>query len=74
MSTTTKVGAVTFTHNAAMTGEVEIERAGLAVTVPFEALTKIVSDKVRQQMIEGIEELKPHEILALAASKASRKA
>ncbi|QDD65546.1 hypothetical protein EJD96_15965 [Herbaspirillum seropedicae] len=74
MSITTKVGAVTFIHNASMTGEIEIERAGLAVKVPFEALLKIVSDKVRQQMIEGIEELRPHEILALAASKASKKA
>jgi autotransporter-associated beta strand protein len=65
----TKVGAVTFSHNSSFTGEVEIERGGLAVKVPFEALQKIVAEKVRFQMVENINALKPHEILALAASK-----
>lgn len=69
MSTITKVGAVTFTHNLNYSGEVEIERGGMSVTVPIEALQKIVAEKVRVQMIAGLEQLKPHEILALAASK-----
>lgn len=69
MSIETKAGAVTFAHNANFSGEVEIERGGLSVKVPMEALQKIVSDKVRLQMIQNIENLKPHEILALAASK-----
>lgn len=66
---TTKIGAVTFTHHHEYTGEVEIERAGMTVTVPFEAVQRIVAEKVRFQMIANIEALKPHEILALAASK-----
>jgi hypothetical protein len=69
MTTTTKVGAVTFTHPDNFTGECEIERNGLAINVPFEALQKIVAEKVRHQMIANIESLKPHEILALAATK-----
>ncbi|MGI4849355.1 MAG: hypothetical protein ACRYGK_14620 [Janthinobacterium lividum] len=69
MEKITKIGAVTVTHNDNFSGEVELERGGLAVKVPFEVLQKIVAEKVRFQMIEQIESLKPHEILALAASK-----
>lgn len=69
MAIETKVGAVTFTHQANFAGEVEIERAGMSVKVPFEALQKLVAEKVRSQMIAAIEDLKPNEILALAASK-----
>jgi hypothetical protein len=69
MSRITKVGAVTFTHPDNFTGECEIERNGMAVTVPFDALQTIVAEKVRHRMIANIESLKPHEILALAASK-----
>ncbi|MDB5822183.1 MAG: hypothetical protein JWR21_887 [Herminiimonas sp.] len=69
MSIETKVGSVTFTHNATYTGEVEIERGGLSVKVSMEALQTIVSDKIRQRMHENIDSMKAHEILALAASK-----
>jgi hypothetical protein len=69
MAVETKVGAVTFSHNDSYSGEVEIERAGVSVKVPFEAVQKLVAEKVRAQMIASIENLKPHEILALAISK-----
>lgn len=65
----TKAGAVTFTHGPEFNGEIEIERGGMTVKVPFEALQKVVAEKVRLQMVVSIEALKPHEILALAASK-----
>jgi hypothetical protein len=69
MSMETKVGAVTFTHNAAYTGEVEIERGGLSVKVPMEAMQAIVAAKIRLRMHDNIDAMKDHEILALAASK-----
>lgn len=65
----TKFGAVTFTHHDEYSGEVEIERGGMTVKVSFEAIQKIVAEKVRFQLIANIADLKPHEILALAASK-----
>lgn len=68
-----KVGAVTFEHRHDFSGEVEIERGGMAVKVPMAALQDLVAERVRAQMIEDVQDLKPHEILALAASKASKK-
>lgn len=72
MTTITKVGAVTFSHSESYNGEVEIERGGLAVSVPFETLQVLIADKVRHQMMLELENLKPHEILGLAASKAKK--
>jgi autotransporter-associated beta strand protein len=64
-----KVGTVRFTHKQNFSGDVEITRGALKVNVPFEALEKLVSEKVRVQLIEKIEQMKPHEILALAVPK-----
>jgi hypothetical protein len=64
-----KHGAVTFTHAENFTGEVEIERGGLSVKVPFEALQKIVGEKIRRKMIMTIEDMAANDILALAAAK-----
>jgi hypothetical protein len=64
-----KHGAVTFTHAENFTGEVEIERGGLSVKVPFEALQKVVGEKIRRKMIMTIEDMAANDILALAAAK-----
>ena len=66
---TTKIGAVTFTHAPTYTGEVEISRGSTTLKVPFAALEKIVSDKVRNQAIEAIEQMSPSEVLSLSLSK-----
>jgi hypothetical protein len=67
--TETKIGAVSFTHQENYTGEVEIERGGQVVKVPFEALQKLVAEKIRRKMIASIEDMSPNDILALAATK-----
>lgn len=64
-----KHGAVTFTHAENFTGEVEIERGGMSIKVPFEALQKIVGEKIRRKLITSIEDMGHNDILALAASK-----
>lgn len=66
---TMKVGAVTFEHRDDFGGDVEIERAGMSVKVPMAALQALVAERVRAQMIADVQDLKPNEILALAASK-----
>jgi len=65
----TKVGAVVFEHKHNYSGEVEILRGAAAIKVPFDALEKIVADKVRAQLIENIEKLTPTELLHLSAAK-----
>lgn len=66
---TMKAGAVTFEYRDDFKGEVEIERAGMSVKVPMTALQDLVAERVRAQMIADVQDLKPNEILALAASK-----
>lgn len=65
----TKLGAVTFTHQENYAGEVEIERGGQVVKVPFEALQKLIAEKIRRKMLASIEDMPPNDILALAATK-----
>ena len=66
---TTKVGSIIFNHHHNYTGEVEIVRGSNSIKVSFEALEKIVSDKVRQKAIERIELMKPAELLSLPVKK-----
>jgi hypothetical protein len=65
----TKLGTVTFTHQENYVGEVEIERGGQVVKVPFEALQKLVAEKVRCKMIASIEDMPANDILGLATAK-----
>lgn len=64
-----KVGAVTFEHTQDYSGEVDIERNGLSVKVPMAALQDLVAERVRVQLIADVQDMKPHEILALAAAR-----
>lgn len=70
---TTKFGAVTFTHTANHTGEVEISRAGTTVKVPFAAIESLVADKVRATAIANIEKMSPGDVLALSSPAAAKK-
>ena len=63
MQTTTKAGAVTFGHDDQFRGEVEIVRGESRVSVPMEALRKIVAESVRFELADHIAKMKPADLL-----------
>ena len=63
MLTTTKVGHVVFTHDDQFKGEVEIVRGEARVTVPMDALLKVVAEKIRFDLADHISKMKPETLL-----------
>lgn len=63
MQTTTKSGAVTFTHDDFFRGDVTIARGEAQVVVPVEALRKLVAESVRIELTEHIAKMKPEQLL-----------
>jgi hypothetical protein len=63
MLTTTKVGAVTFTHDDQFKGEVEIARGETRITVPIEALRRVVAESVRFELADHVSKMKPEQLL-----------
>lgn len=63
MQTTTKVGHVTFTHSDEFKGEVEISRGDQRLTVPMEALRKLVAESIRFELADHVAKMKPDALL-----------
>jgi hypothetical protein len=63
MQTTTKVGHVCFVHNDEFTGEVEIHKGDQVVTVPMEAVCKLIAEKMRHELLLQVQKMKPETLL-----------
>lgn len=63
MMTTTKVGAVVFTHDDQFKGEVEIVRGDVRIAVPVEALRRLVAESVRFELADHVAKMKPEQLL-----------
>lgn len=63
MQTTTKVGHVVFTHDDLFRGEVEIVRGDVRISVPMEALKKLVAEAVRVDLLDHVVKMKPENLL-----------
>lgn len=63
MQISTKYGHVTFEHSDQYTGEVEIKKGNIAITVPMEALCKLVAEKTRHELLEHVQKMKPETLL-----------
>jgi len=63
MLTTTKAGHVTFVHSDEFKGEVEIQRGADKISVPMEALRKLVAESVRHELLMIIPTMKPDSLL-----------
>lgn len=63
MQTTTKVGHVVFVHDDQFKGEVEISRGDAKITVPMDALRRIVAESVRFELADHVQKMKPEQLL-----------
>lgn len=63
MLTTTKCGHVTFEHNDEFTGEVEIRKGESVIKIPMESLCKLVAEKMRNELLQQVQKMKPETIL-----------
>jgi len=63
MQTTLKAGHVTFEHDDAFKGEVTISRGDQVMSVPIEALRKLVAESVRYELADHIAKMKPEALL-----------
>jgi hypothetical protein len=63
MQTTTKCGHVSFSHSDEYTGEVQIAKGDHTVTVPMEALCKLIAEKMRFELIQQVQKMKPETLL-----------
>lgn len=58
-----KIGSVLFEHAEDFSAEVTITSRGSSVTVPFSALTQIVGESVRHDLIAKLEKATPTQLL-----------
>jgi hypothetical protein len=63
MRVTTKVGHVSFLHDDLFRGEVEIVRGEQRISVPMEALKKLVAEAVRADLLDHVVRMKPEALL-----------
>lgn len=63
MQTTTKAGHVTFVHDDTFKGEVEITRNDVRVSIPMDALRKLVAESVRYELADHVAKMKPDALL-----------
>jgi hypothetical protein len=63
MLTTTKVGAVIFTHDDQFKGEVEIVRGDARISVSVAALRQLVAESVRFELADHVSKMKPEQLL-----------
>ena len=63
MQTTMKAGHVTFVHDDQFKGEVEISRGSEKMSVPMEALRKLVAESIRFELADHVQKMKPDALL-----------
>lgn len=54
-----KVGAVEMEYREGFKGEVTVVRGEKSVTVPIEAIERLIAEKDRHDLIEGLQTAKP---------------
>lgn len=60
---TTKVGPYTFEHNDEFRGDIVIRKGDATLTVPMEALRRIVAESVRYELATHVMGMKPEQLL-----------
>ena len=66
---TTTSSDVTFHHNGDFSGDIEIERGGQRMQVPFDAIKDLVGEYVRSTILNGVENMKPGELVDLGMAR-----
>ena len=58
-----KIGNVVIEHSISFTGEVSITKGDASITLPIDALVRLVAEKVRAERIAALEKAKPHDLI-----------